>query len=177
MNCHRLWLRYGWICAFLPLLAAGLLTSLLGTTPTLAATTGLAGCFGHNGVQFGSNVAYECIYTPTNDGGALYWSANVNALNWDKHPATGLLWVEATTILASAASNPVNPGDSFTAEIAGTNGACLVADPGYSDSPTQCRPGNGTLPPVTMTAQQQASYNGFAEAMKQAGIPDSAWSN
>jgi hypothetical protein len=167
MRLRRLFGIGGWLA----------LAMMLLTGTSSATTGGLAGCFGHNGVQFGSNVAYECIFTPNHDGGALYWSANVNALNWDKHPAGGLLWVEATTILASSTSNPANPYDSFTAEIAGPGGACEVVDPGYGDSPTMCRPGNGTLPPVTMTAQQQASYNGFAEAMTQANVPDSAWSN
>jgi hypothetical protein len=136
-----------------------------------------AGCFGHSGIQGATSngplIAYECVYQPSGDGGALYWSANESNFNWDKHPGPGLLWVEASTLYLTPDANPPNTVKAFWVGIANNGTFCSVINPGYDQHPTQCAV-NGTI--QTMTPVQQASYNQFAKAMTDANVPDCAWS-
>jgi hypothetical protein len=135
----------------------------------------LAGCFGHEGEQLSGLIAYECIFQPSGLGGALYWSANEANFNWDKHPGTGLDWVEASTVHLTPDSNPVNNKHDFWVGIARTGGNfCSVINPGYNEEPTMCAfPGQ---PAHVMSARQQASYDQFEAAMEAANIPDCSWS-
>lgn len=132
----------------------------------------LAGCFNHHGVQLSTHVAYECIDQSV-AGGALYWSHNLNNFNWDKHPADGLDWVEASTLTPNATSNPPQNFQAFWVGIGHGKNFCTVIDPGYDQHPTQCEIGGV---PHTMTAKQQASYDAFATAMGSINLPDCAWS-
>jgi len=137
----------------------------------------LKGCFDYHGVQLSTHVAYECINQSV-AGGALYWSHNLNNYNWDKHPADGLDWVEASTIVPSN-SNPPNTHQAFWVGIAHSGAFCTVIGPGYDQHPTQCEINGVTH---TMTTKQQASYDAFAKAMDSlttdngGNIPPCAWS-
>lgn len=132
----------------------------------------LAGCFGHHGTQLSTHIAFECIDQSVS-GGALYWSANEANFNWDKHPADGLLWVEASTLHPTPDSNPPNTKQAFWVGIGHQGTFCSVINPGYDQHPTQCEI-NGVV--QTMSSRQQASYDAFAAAMKSANLPDCAWS-
>lgn len=141
--------------------------SLTGASP-------IAGCWNHNGIQASGLIMYECISQPSGLGGALYWSANEADFNWDKHPGSGLLWVEASTLRPTSDSNPVNTYQDFWTGIALPGGAfCTVINPGYDQHPTQCEV-NGKI--KTMDARRQASYDQFAAAMVATNVPDCAWS-
>jgi hypothetical protein len=166
------------VLAFLPATsapsasAASAMASQTLTRAQAASLPSLKGCFGHHGVQLSTHIAYECIDQSVS-GGALYWSANEASFNWDKHPADGLDWVEASTLHPTPDSNPVNRFQAFWVGI-GHNGAfCTVINPGYDQHPTQCEINGVTH---TMTTKQQASYDAFASAMNSIGIPDCAWS-
>lgn len=140
-----------------------------------SALTGIAGCWGNNGVQLGPGlIGYECI-NQSGPGGALYWSANEANFNWDKHPSDGLDWVEASTVHLTPDSNPVNNKHDFWVGIARTGGNfCSVINPGYDMHPTMCAfPGQ---PAHVMSARQQQSYDQFAQSMVAANVPDCAWS-
>lgn len=134
----------------------------------------LAGCFGHHGVQLSTHVAYECIDQSVS-GGALYWSQNLNNENWDKHPASGLDWVEASTIHPNANSNPPTSFQAFWVGIGHNKNFCTVVNPGAGQHPTQCEIA-GVI--HTMTSKQQASYDAFIKAIESVtpAIPDCAYS-
>lgn len=138
----------------------------------IASLPDLPGCFNHHGVQLSTHLAYECIDQSV-AGGALYWSANLADFNWDKHPASGLDWVEASTIIPEPTANPPQNRQAFWVGIAHNRSFCTVIDPGYDQHPTQCEV-DGAI--HTMTARQQASYDAFAAAMTAAKVPDCAWS-
>lgn len=160
-------------------IAAVVAASVVGTVAVtasaapLASPTTLAGCFGHKGVDITGFVAYECVYQPSGLGGALYWSVNLNNFNWDKHPGSGLLWVEASTLVPNAGSNPPNDKQAFWVGIGHQGDFCTVISPGFGQNPTQCEI-DGVI--QTMTDTQQASYNQFVAAMTSADLPDCAWS-
>lgn len=167
----------------LPFLTVALCTVTLCVTGLFATAAGasrgttaglpdLAGCFGHHGVQLSTHIAYECIDQSV-AGGALYWSANESNFNWDKHPAQGLDWVEASTLHPASDANPPNNRQSFWVGIAHNGAFCTVINPGYDQHPTQCE-ADGVV--HLMTAKQQASYDAFAAAMASANLPDCAWS-
>ena len=139
----------------------------------LTSTTTLTGCFGHKGIDITGFVAYECVYQPSGLGGALYWSVNLNNFNWDKHPGSGLLWVEASTLVPNAGTNPPNDKQAFWVGIGHQGDFCTVINPGFGQNPTQCEI-DGVI--QTMTDTQQASYNQFVAAMTAADLPDCAWS-
>ena len=138
----------------------------------------LKGCFDYHGVQLSTHVAYECINQSVS-GGALYWSHNLNSYNWDKHPADGLDWVEAATIVPNATSNPPQNFQAFWVGIGHGQDFCTVINPGYDQHPTQCET-NGNV--HAMTSKQQASYDAFAAAMDSlatdngGNLPPCAWS-
>lgn len=128
--------------------------------------------FGHPCVQMSGKIAYECVYQPPN-GNALYWSANESNINWDKHPNTGLDWVEASTLHIATDTNPPNNRHAFWVGIAHQGVFCTVINPGEGQHPTQCEE-NGRIHP--MSTRQQASYNSFIATLEQAGIPACAYS-
>jgi hypothetical protein len=160
-------------------LLVALLLSLMVPSAAAQSSSGptglpnLAGCFGHEGIQITGFIAYECVFQPPGLGGALYWSANESNFNWNKHPGSGLLWVEASTVHVATDTNPPNTIHSFWVGIANHGTFCTVIGPGYDQHPTKCEI-NGAI--QTMTSQQQASYNQFAAAMAAAHLPDCAWS-
>ena len=172
------------------------LSAFVGTVVlaiSASAGSSLPGCFGHDGTQLGKHIAYECIFQPPHLGGALYWSANESNFNWNKHPGTGLLWVEASTLHPTPDANPPNPFQVFWVGIPVTVNSfnrivpttviapappnayfCNVIDPGVSNNPTQCEVEGNVQ---TMPTQVQDSYNQFAATMKAANLPFCAWSD
>ena len=138
-----------------------------------ASSSPLAACFGHNGTELLNHIAYECIAQPSGLGGALYWSVNESSFNWDKHPGSGLDWVEASTLHPAPDANPPTYKQSFWVGIGRNHIFCTVIGPGYGQHPTQCEENGMTH---VMTAKQQASYDQFAAAMVAANLPDCAWS-
>lgn len=158
------------------------------------------GCWNYNGVQMSGLIGYECISQPSNLGGALYWSANEADINGDKHPGSGLLWVESSTLHPTSDSNPPNPYQDFWVGIAHEGGTfCTVINPGYDQKPTLCEfttlltaanqascsavvdPGSGQ-PKVCVTVKimsprRQASYDQYANSVKATSrYPDCGWS-
>ena len=147
-----------------------------GLTPEayLAAGGGthLAGCFGYRGVELGNANAYECIFQGDSQTGALYWQRNNNDYDWDLHPASGRLPVNAITFPLGQQ----NPYYGFTAVVDSSEGGCQVIGPGYDQHPTQCR--NPGQSPKTMDPRFQASVNDFERVMDEALGPvhkDCAW--
>lgn len=134
----------------------------------------LAGCFNQHGVQLSTHISYECIDQSV-PGGALYWSANESNFNWDKHPDSGLLWLEASTLHPATDANPPNNKQAFWVGIGHQGSFCSVVNPGYNEEPTMCAlPGQLAH---TMTARQQATYDQFESSMESINnIPDCAWS-
>ena len=165
---RRIWGVRGWL---LTALLLGIAIAALGLVPahgsTLAGARPLAGCFNHLGVQLNSNNAYECIYQDSAPG-ALYWQHNNNDYEWDLHPASGNLPVNAITFPLGHQ----NQYYGFTAVVDSFSGGCVVQGAGYGQSPTACA--NPGQPPHTMTPRQQRSYDAFAAIMEK-GIPDCAW--
>jgi hypothetical protein len=145
----------------------GTVAALFGVTAS-GATSTLSGCFGHQGVQFGSNNAYECIAKDDDESGALYWQTNNNDHEWNLHPDSGNLTVNAITFPLGQQ----NPYYGFIAVIDSSEGGCVVQGAGYGQTPTMCA--NPGQPPKVMDATFQASYNDFAEVMSEE-IPDCAW--
>jgi len=131
-------------------------------------STGLAGCFGHNGVQFQNNNAFECIAKDSDEGGALYWQRNNNDYEWNLHPDSGNLTVNAITFPLGFQ----NAYYGFIAVVNSSEGGCVVQGAGYDQHPTMCA--NVGHPAKTMDARTQASYDDFAEVMSEE-IPDCAW--
>lgn len=178
---------------------AALAVAVIPANASPAPSTSQAGCFGHNGVVISGHIAHECLVQPADLGGALYWSANESNFNWDKHPASGLLWTEASTLYPTPDANPANPYQDFWVGIAHAGGTfCTVINPGYDQKPTLCEfavlltasnkascsaiidPGSGQ-PKVCetvkiMDTRRQDSYNQLAAAITAAKVPDCAWS-
>lgn len=158
---------------FLALIVAGLALPASSTAATTGSLSRIPQCWNHNGINASGLIMYECISQPSGLGGALYWSANEANFNWDKHPGSGLLWVEASTLRVTTDTNPPNNKQAFWVGIGHQGSFCTVIDPGYDQHPTQCEE-NGVI--HTMTAVQQASYDQFAASMVATGVPDCAWS-
>jgi len=135
---------------------------------SLATANGIEPCFGHNGVQEGTANAFECSFKDADEGGTLYWQRNNSDYEWNLHPDSGNLVVNAITTRISAE----NSYYGFLAVVASAEGGCVVQAAGYDQHPTRCA--NPGRPPKTMSRRQQRSYDELAEVMRE-GISDCAW--
>ncbi len=147
-------------------LSATFFSFTAGASPSRQASP--SQCFDHSGVQLGTHNAWECAFKDADEAGTLYWQRNNSDYAWDLHPDSGNLVVNAATTRIS----PENNYYGFTAIIASSEGGCMVVNAGYDQHPTECA--NPNKPPKLMSPRQQASYNDFAEVMRE-GAPDCAW--
>lgn len=159
----------------------------LAIPATAAAPASLPGCFGRPGVQFGSHIAYECIFALPGDG-ILYWSQNKYVFEYYWHPAPGDMVVAEVYFKQSGSTYPGQP-NPFTTPLGvplppRSNGrivvladGCVVAAPVLSPVPTWClatSQGGQAGEFHQMTPAEQASVSGFWKIMN-AATPDRAW--
>lgn len=108
-------------------------------------------CFGHNGVEFGSLMAYLCeVKLADNPSGALYFTPSVddglNHLNpggqmvWYKlHAAPNAFYVWENFSQPWGTNDP-RPNGRVIALDEGPAGQCIIVWPSWTIPPTQCTP-------------------------------------
>jgi hypothetical protein len=149
-----------------------------------AAPQSYRACNGHPGVEYGSMVAFECVYAQKGVG-TLIWTVNLYEISYYWRPSTGSMVVAETfyrtcaQIAAEGAKCPVglplmpqNNGRLITLAD-----GCLVGAPSQATVPTTCTgTGQGGQPGETkqMTTVEQASVAKFFKIMHEA-VPLREW--
>jgi hypothetical protein len=141
-------------------------------------------CNGHTGVQYGSMVAYECVYAKKG-AGTLIWDVNLYEISYYWRPSTGNMVVgetfyrTCTQIAAEGAKCPdglpfLPRGNGRLITLADGS---LVGAPSQATVPTTCTgTSQGGQPDQTrqMTTVEQASVAAFYKIMHEA-VPLSEW--
>lgn len=163
--------------------AAALLFPAAGNALAAAPQTYPA-CNGHPGVQYGSMVAYECVYA-RKGAGTLIWNVNLYMISYYWRPSTGNMVVGETfyrtcsQIAAEGAKCPdglpfLPQGNGRLITLAD---GCLVSAPSQATVPTACTgTSQGGQPDETrqLTTVEQASMAAFYKIMHEA-VPLSGW--
>ena len=175
----------------LSLILCGLVAALgmtLGVTAASGAVTSdptpQAACFGHNGVEFGTNFAFLCeVKLGGNPSGGLYFTPSVddgmNGINpggemlWYKlHAAPNAYYVWENYSQPWGTNDPRQNGRIIGIDE-GPDGQCIAVWPSWTVMPTQCTPvTNGGTVGVTraLTPTEVYSVQQFITNM-QAAIP------
>jgi hypothetical protein len=145
-----------------------------------------AACNGHLGVEYGTKIAYECLYAEKG-GGILYWAVNKLAATYYFNPAGTGGMVAAESYFRTCAQDQSLFGAACPLGLPllpQSNGrlitladGCLVAAPDQAVVPTICTStSQGGQPGEThaMTTAEQATVAAFYKIMH-AAVPLSQW--
>jgi hypothetical protein len=146
-----------------------------------------AACNGHLGVEYGSKIAYECLYAEQG-AGTLYWAVNklVISYYWNPTGVPGAMVAAETyyrtcaqdrSLFGSACPDGLPLLPQSNGRLVTLADGCLVAAPDQAIVPTDCTStSQGGQPGEThqMTTAEQLSVAAFWRIMHDA-VPLTEW--